>query len=479
MHKRTDLTAWIPAILSVLCLAFCLVLPSPITQRLTLLAAHAALPEGIAVSLHNAQTVQRTEKTPAQPVSAALPQDILQTPADILAWMEEAQQKSAAEKKDGDIVGQTFGAKAATERFHEMLIRNVTEDVQPNYDAVWNTDLPLKIDKTKPAVLIYHTHTTEGYELLDRDWYAADVSSRTEDTNRNVARVGSAIAEELERAGFVVLHDLTVHDRQYNGAYDRSRETVQSYLDRYPQLMVTLDVHRDAIQQNDGKKIKPIQIINGKKSAQIMIISGAEGGKVTGFPDWQQNLGFALRLQDACETTAPGLMRPIFFCHRKYNMDMTPCSLLVEFGSDANTLEEAVYAGRLFGRALSSLLEAYITEQGEFYVADPKSSDTLYPRTKCAAVPCARRVRRLPCRAAYTVHRRRCAGFRTAGSCAAAEGDADCEPPAGQAPSAIVPAVSRRIAGADGQSGGDSVLIAGSVETRDTVVAGHFAQIAE
>ena len=238
----------------------------------------------------------------------------------------------------------------------------MTDDVKPDYDALWTADAALTIDKSKPAVLLFHTHTTEGYELLDRDWYAADTSSRTTDAGRNVVRVGTAIAEELESAGFQVIHDETVHDTRYSGAYDRSRATVQKYLDRYPELSVVLDVHRDAIQENNGVKIKPVAEIGGKKAAQIMIISGSEGGNVTDFPNWEQNLRFALRLQDACEQSAAGLMRPLFFCHRQYNMDMTPCSLLVEFGSEANTLEEAVYAGSLFGRALARLLENYVTE---------------------------------------------------------------------------------------------------------------------
>ena len=284
---------------------------------------------------------------------------LTQTPPDILQWIEEAKREAEHETKDGDIVAQTFGQKSSTDVYRQLLIRNATEDVEPDFDAAWDMPLPLRIDKEKPAVLIYHTHTTEGFETLDRDWYAADKSSRTEDTTRNIARVGSAIAEELERAGFVVLHDTTVHDRQYTGAYDRSRQTVQGYLDRYPELVVTLDVHRDAIQQNNGVHIKPVTEIGGKKAAQIMIIAGAEGGKAPEFPNWMANLGFALHLQQACEQTAPTIMRPIFFCHRKYNMDMTPCSLLVEFGSDANTLEEAVYAGRLFGKALAELLENY------------------------------------------------------------------------------------------------------------------------
>ena len=348
----------LPAALAVLCLTLCLMMPSPVTHRLALAAAHAALPEGSAASFRSVVQAQPTDARASAP-SDVFPQAIWQTPADILEWIRQAEQNAANERKDGEIREKTYGENWATEAYRGLQIRNVTENVTAGYDDAWDADLPLHIDKTQPAVLIYHTHTTEGYETLDRDWYAADTSSRTEDTRRNVARVGSAVAEELERAGYVVLHDTTVHDRKYNGAYDRSRETVQAYLDKYPNLAVTLDIHRDAIQQDNGVKIKPVQTIDGKKSAQIMLIAGAEGGKVTDFPLWRQNLGFALHLQDACETASPGLMRPIFFCHRRYNMDMTPCSLLVEFGSEANTLEEAVYAGRLFGRALASLLEPY------------------------------------------------------------------------------------------------------------------------
>ena len=348
--------------LTVLLLGTGFVLPSGAAKGLLYLSTCAALPEGTAAQL---RSVMR--QTPTEAVTAVMKRDpveknkdLTKTPADILEWIEQAKTVTD-EQKDGAISEVQHGENWATERFGNLFIRNQTDDVQPDYQKAWDADAQLKIDKSAPAVLIYHTHTTEGYETLDRDWYAADVTSRTEDTDRNVARVGTAIAEELERAGFQVIHDKTVHDAQYTGAYDRSRATVEPYLQQYPNLSVVLDVHRDAIQNDSGTKIKPTAVINGKKSAQIMIIAGAEGGNATDFPNWEQNLSFALRLQDACETASPGLMRPIFFCHRRYNMDMTPCSLLVEFGSEANTLEEAVYAGRLFGSALADLLEKYTT----------------------------------------------------------------------------------------------------------------------
>ena len=367
-RKPSDLSVLFPVLLSVLLLCTLALLPKAMTQDLLLLSAYAALPEGGAAELRALVTQTSVTESTSDPVPAeaepaltdASADALTDTPEDIRAWMREAEEKAPLQRKDGAIRAQTFGKKSSTESFRGLLIRNLTDDVQPDYDALWESGAPLSIDKTQPAVLIYHTHTTEGYELLDRDWYAADTTSRTTDTSRSVARVGTAIAEELERAGFRTIHDTTVHDEAYSGAYDRSRKTAEPYLRKYPNLSVVLDVHRDAIQENDGTKIKPVVTVGGKKAAQIMIISGAEGGKAENFPNWRQNLRFALRLQDALETQAPGLTRPLFFCHRKYNMDLTPCSLLVEFGSEANTLEEAVYAGRLFGRALANLLEQYV-----------------------------------------------------------------------------------------------------------------------
>ena len=356
-------SAIVSAALCALLCASLVLLPQPMTEDLLYLSAFACLPEGGLARFRQAPQQTQPAAAPSRTAEkTAQPQSLTETPSDVLALMREAQRQAASQKKDGDIRAQTFGKKSSTESFRGLLIRNMTDDVQPDYDELWAADAPLSIDKSKPAVLLFHTHTTEGYELLDRDWYAADTSSRTTDAGRNVVRVGTAIAEELESAGFQVIHDETVHDARYSGAYDRSRATVQKYLDRYPELSVVLDVHRDAIEENNGVKIKPVAEIGGKKAAQIMIITGSEGGNVTDFPNWEQNLRFALRLQDACEQSAAGLMRPLFFCHRQYNMDMTPCSLLVEFGSEANTLEEAVYAGSLFGRALARLLENYVTK---------------------------------------------------------------------------------------------------------------------
>ncbi|MDR3314770.1 MAG: stage II sporulation protein P [Oscillospiraceae bacterium] len=307
----------------------------------------------------NAPTAASQPKQPTAE-TAAKEFDITATPADIKVLMEEAEAEYADQKRDGDITAKTYTAKDGTQTLGNVAIRNTTATRKVDIAAELKKQLPLQIDKTKPAVLIYHTHTTEAYEILDRPWYPQGWQERSENGNKNVVRVGDAIAQMLERSGYQVIHDTTIYDRQYGGAYDRSRVTMQKYLAEYPDLMITLDVHRDAIHPDDGSHIKPVATINGKKAAQVMIISGTEEGSITGYPNWAQNLTFALQLQKQVEDSYPGLMRPLFFCPRKYNMNETPYSLLLEFGADANTLDEAVYSGRLIGAALAQWMGQHV-----------------------------------------------------------------------------------------------------------------------
>ena len=149
------------------------------------------------------------------------------------------------------------------------------------------------------------------------------------------------MAAQLNAAGVNTLHDTTLHDYpSYNGSYAKSNATVRSYLERYPSIKVVLDVHRDAIQRDDGTRVKPVADIGGMKAAQVMIICGAD---VDGnLPNFKQNLRFASRWQDKMESMFPGLTRPVLFDYRYYNQDLTTGSLLIEMGGHANTLEEAI-----------------------------------------------------------------------------------------------------------------------------------------
>ncbi len=208
----------------------------------------------------------------------------------------------------------------------------------------------------EPQVLIMHTHTCESYMTEDLGYYPADFYPRTTDNQYNVTRVGDAIEEKLTAAGIGVVHDVTVHDNpSYNGSYTRSEATIQKNLQQYPSIQVVLDIHRDALGNEESGKTKPVFVVDGKKAAQIMIVSGYNNS-ANKFPDWEYNMSFALKLQQAAENRYPGMTRPLNFTSMQYNMYLTHGSLLIEVGTDANTLDEAVYSGSLLGDVLVDVL---------------------------------------------------------------------------------------------------------------------------
>ena len=57
------------------------------------------------------------------------------------------------------------------------------------------------------------------------------------------------------------------------------------------------------------------------------------------------------------EGTFPGLTRPVLFCYRFYNQDLTTGSLLIEVGGHGNNLNEALYAGQLAAEGLIRALQ--------------------------------------------------------------------------------------------------------------------------
>ncbi len=207
-----------------------------------------------------------------------------------------------------------------------------------------------------PQVLIMHTHTTESFEPYERDIFDSSFNYRTTDPSKNVVMIGDKITEELEDAGFGVIHDTTIHDfPSYNGSYERSAETVKKILRENPTIKIVLDIHRDAIGSSESI-LQPTVKIKGKKAAQVMIISGCDDGTFN-MPDYMKNFRFASLLQQQLSSDYPGLTRPILFDYRKYNQDLTTGSLLIEVGSHGNTLEQVGYSGELIGKSLVKALK--------------------------------------------------------------------------------------------------------------------------
>lgn len=201
-----------------------------------------------------------------------------------------------------------------------------------------------------PEILIVHTHATEAYTQTDQDGYSQSDSYRTTDDSHNVLRVGDEIAAAFAQAGLNVLHDRTLHDYpNYNGAYTRSRQTVEEYLAAYPSISIVLDVHRDAMGDSDTiyKTIADPNSLPG--CAQVMLVVGTDQNGAD-HPNWRNNLSLAIALERAMNQEAPTLARPINLRTSAFNQQLSPGSLLVEVGTHGNTLQESIAAARRFAQ---------------------------------------------------------------------------------------------------------------------------------
>jgi stage II sporulation protein P len=228
-----------------------------------------------------------------------------------------------------------------------VLIKNHTS-YQVDAEKLMEGYSPPK-KKKEPQILILHTHATEGF--------ADQKSSRTTDTEKNVVKIGDALEKALEKKGFNVLHDIVLHDfPDYNSSYKNSLATANWYLEHYPEIDIVFDIHRDAIVDEKGSRTKLTYNYKNKKAAQLMIVSGTNQGGLS-HNDWQENLKFAIGLQAKANELYSGLMRPIDLRVERFNGHVTKNALIIEFGTDGNTLEEALLSAELFADILGGYIK--------------------------------------------------------------------------------------------------------------------------
>ena len=197
-----------------------------------------------------------------------------------------------------------------------------------------------------PAILLYHTHTTECYRN-------SQGITNTTDESQNVVAVGKAMKKIFEDAGYQTIHLTEQMNEDFSNAYPTARARVQEILKQNPSIKVVLDVHRDSI-SSGGIQYYPVTTVNGKEAAQIMIVCGTEE-KGMSHPNWDENFTYALALSRKMGSLYGQLSRPVNLRGDRFNTHFTPHTLLLEVGSSANTLEQAIYGGELCAKAMIAL----------------------------------------------------------------------------------------------------------------------------
>lgn len=290
--------------------------------------------------------------------SETLPEaDSTGSDADASSLPEENVEPEILPENEAVLVHKTYTASPSDVyvQVGNSFVKNVTDYGNDTVTAAESASPSFTLDKSgEIEVLIMHTHTTECYMPYEGDVYDRTCPTRSTDNEKNMAAVGEAILTELTAAGIGAVHDTTQHDYpSYNGSYDRSSETVKAYLEAYPSIKVVLDIHRDAIISGDTVTAPIVESDEGT-AAQVMIISGCDDGTMD-YPNWRENLAFAIDLQQQMEADHPGFTRPVLFDYRSYNQRLTTGSLLIEVGGHGNTLAQAILAGKWIGRSLAAL----------------------------------------------------------------------------------------------------------------------------
>ena len=246
----------------------------------------------------------------------------------------------------------------------KVIEKSIPGNMEIHNESGYNVDLntlckqklPVEIADNEVQVLIMHTHTTESYSSSEKTKYLPTENGRTTNDAKNMVAVGKVITDILNKNGIKTIHDATVHDYPtYNNAYTRAASTINKNLKENPGIKVVLDIHRDAVSTKNGS-LKLTCDIDGEKAAQLMIVAGTDKNGLK-HENWKDNLIFASHIQKNANEMYPGLMRNLNLRAERFNQHLTKGSLIIEVGSNTNTLEEAIKAAEALSNVLVKTLK--------------------------------------------------------------------------------------------------------------------------
>ena len=237
-----------------------------------------------------------------------------------------------------------------TNDFSNVKIKNRT-DYTLNYEALDPNSL--KINKSN--IIIFHTHTCESYTQSTAYAYEASGNYRTTNLACSVSRVGDELSKYLLSYGYNVIHDTTYHDYpSYSGSYGRSMGTVQNILASTPDTDIIIDIHRNAIEDTS---YAPSVKIGDEVVSQLMFVIGTDAGGLS-HPNWQDNLKFAIKVQQKANELYPGLFLPIMLTTSRYNQQLGKAACIIEVGATGNTLDQSILSMKYLSKILDEIIKA-------------------------------------------------------------------------------------------------------------------------
>ena len=273
-------------------------------------------------------------------------EQFLQTEISSIKGIQKAEEKVEVEDKNKNQNETTQNAETRNDVQLAQSTNTQTEVVTPNaisenYNVQYGnlkiknqTTYNLTEDILKPDIkidnkniVIFHTHSCESYTSSEKYPYTQTGNFRTTDLKYTVTQVGSELENYLKKYNLNVVHDTSYHDYpSYTGSYTRSLKTVENILQTTPSDII-IDLHRDAI------------------------------GSRADYPNWNQNLKFAVKVQQKAEEMYPGLFKPMMVTKSRYNQHTGKYANIMEVGATGNTLEQCLTSMKYLSAVLNEVMK--------------------------------------------------------------------------------------------------------------------------
>lgn len=172
------------------------------------------------------------------------------------------------------------------------------------------------------SILLYCTHSDESYVPSD--------GKPSIPAEGGIYDVAESFKNSLEKKGIKVVLDKTSHDPHDAGAYRRSRQTAMDLIRKNMPIAAVFDLHRDATPKHtyetsvDGEYMSKVRIVIGKRNQNRKV-----------------NEELAYKIKAIADKSHPGLIKDIYIGRGEYNQELSPRSLLFEFGTHEISKEAA------------------------------------------------------------------------------------------------------------------------------------------
>jgi len=187
----------------------------------------------------------------------------------------------------------------------------------------------------RKLIAMYSTHSDESY--------VPDDGTASKWKGAGIYDVGDSLKAALEKRGIETVYSKETFLPHDADAYTRSRRTAEELLKQGPDAL--LDIHRDAVPAEQYETE-----VNGEDISKVRLFVGRTNQNAA------ENRAFAQQIKAEADREYPGLIKDIFIGKGNYNQDLSPNSLLLEFGTHEIDKEKAQEATGYIAEVLDSVL---------------------------------------------------------------------------------------------------------------------------